>query len=954
MLKQLRKMSIRYQLMLLNILVLLMVSVSIGWAINAFVKDTVEDRIINDLTLSTRSIQKMIDTAINFSIENHLKAIGEKNVEILNKLNQDVETGKMSLTQAKQLGGEILLSQSIGKTGYIYALNSQGSLDVHPNEKMKNRDMSSHWLSQRQTVEKQGFIEYNWKNPDETEERAKVLYMEYFEPWDWIVSVSSYREEFISLLDIKDLRSTILSIESATAFIIDGNGDFLIHPERRGNVAAPGQSDSWKTLFDGMKEQKDGSMKLLWEEAERTPPRERLFFFHFIKSFDWYIVSAAYSDEILTELNKIREIIFYSIIAILLFMLPFSLYLGNFIARPLVKLAREMKQATTDMFSLRVREGTNREIDILAGQFNAYMEKLESTHLKLDKEVGERIRAAEQLKIFKKVFDNALEGICVTDDQGNILIVNPAFSDITGYTRDEVVGQNPRVLKSEKHDDAFYEEMWLSLTGKGHWAGEIWNRRKSGEAYPEILNINSIRDDHGKATHFVAVFHDISEMKSQQEAIRHQAYHDALTGLPNRYLARDRLEMAIKRSKRQKSMVAVIFLDMDNFKYFNDSIGHSNGDTLLHKLGSRLRNVVREQDTVARLGGDEFLIIAVDIRSQQEILELVNRIFESTKDPFIVGEHELLVSLSLGISVYPNDGRTPEKLIKNADMAMYQSKSAGKNTYNMFTEELTRLAAYKMDMIKAFRTALSDREFIVYFQPKVDPVTGGVIGLEALIRWQKKDGTRVSPQEFIPMAEETGLILQLGKYVLAESCRALKQVRQVSETITMSVNLSPLEFTQPDIVDTITCILDENGLPGGALEVEITETTMMTDLEKTVKKLNILKEKGISIAIDDFGTGYSSLYYLKKMPISTLKIDKSFIDDITVDSSDAKIVETIILMAKNLGICVVAEGVETKAQMKLLKQYECELIQGYYYARPMPFNELIGFIENSGAQNDKS
>jgi diguanylate cyclase (GGDEF)-like protein/PAS domain S-box-containing protein len=575
------------------------------------------------------------------------------------------------------------------------------------------------------------------------------------------------------------------------------------------------------------------------------------------------------------------------------------------------------------------------------------MAKMRIIHHELNQEIEERIKAVGQLKIFQKVFENALEGISITDAEGDIIAVNQAFTDITGYSREEATGQNPRILKSNRHDDSFYKEMWDQLKTKGYWAGEIWNRRKNGEAYPEILSINSIKQDDGEISHYVAVFHDISEMKLQQEKIQHQAYHDELTGLPNRYLVRDRLSMALKTAKRQHTMVAVIFIDMDNFKYFNDNLGHASGDALLQGLGSRLRKIIREQDTIARLGGDEFLMIAGDIKFQEELLEFTDRLFESMKEPFTIDGHELLISLSVGITLYPEDGTTADILIKNADMAMYQSKITGKNRYHMFTPELNRLALYKMDMVKEFRAALTQKEFMVYYQPKVDPATNRVLGLEALVRRQKEDGTIVSPKDFIPMAEETGLILQLSRYVLEEACKGLKMLKErFAFPLTLSVNISPLEFKQPDFVENILKILNSHLLPASSIEIEITETTMMTDLKSTLERLNILKKEGISIAIDDFGTGYSSLYYLKKLPISTLKIDKSFIDDMTTDQNDANIVETIILMAKNLGISVVAEGVETKEQFELLAKYKCDLIQGYYYAKAMPLKDLILYLED--------
>jgi diguanylate cyclase (GGDEF)-like protein/PAS domain S-box-containing protein len=936
--------------MLWNAFLILFALITTGWAINSLVKNTVEKNMVKDLTASVVSIQKMIDTMVNASIHNYLRGIGEKNVDMLDQLHKEAAAGKMDLAEAKEMGEKILLNQPIGKTGYIYALTSDATLAVHPVEGMKNRNVSEYEFAQKQIREKKGYVAYAWKNPGEDKEREKVLYMAYFEPWDWIVSVSSYREEFISLFDIRDIQAAILSFQfgkSGSSFILDGEGNFLVHRQLTGNLSLLKDAESWAALLAEMKRAGTGPIRMEWHEKQGEAPRERLFFSHHIPSLDWFVVSSVYSDEIRQQLNRIHQIILAAILMILLILLPFSLYLGRSVTRPLVRLAREMEQADSGVFDIRAEETASGEIGRLAAHFNAYMARLKTVHHELNREIEERIKAAAQLNIFKKVFENALEGISITDADGHILDVNQAFTDITGYSREEAAGQNPRILKSNRHDDAFYKEMWDQLKTRGYWAGEIWNRRKNGEAYPEILSINSIKQDDGEISHYVAVFHDISEMKLQQEKIQHQAYHDELTGLPNRYLVRDRLSMALKAARRQHTMVAVIFLDMDNFKFFNDSLGHASGDVLLQGLGNRLRKVIREQDTVARLGGDEFLVIAGDIKLQEEVLELADRLFESMKAPFVLDGHELLISLSVGITLYPEDGDSADLLIKNADMAMYQSKISGKNRYHMFTPELNRMALYKMEMVKEFRTALTQKEFRVYYQPKVDPATNCVLGLEALVRWQKQDGAIVSPGTFIPMAEETGLILQLSRYVLEEACKALKILKErFAFPLTLSVNISPLEFKQPDFADNILKVVSSHLLAASSIEIEITETTMMTDLKSTVEKLNILKTEGVSIAIDDFGTGYSSLYYLKKLPISTLKIDKSFIDDMTTDQNDANIVETIILMAKNLGIEVVAEGVETKEQFELLAKYKCDLIQGYYYAKPMPMKDLILYLED--------
>jgi diguanylate cyclase (GGDEF)-like protein/PAS domain S-box-containing protein len=713
-----------------------------------------------------------------------------------------------------------------------------------------------------------------------------------------------------------------------------GNKDFALFFDLHGNPSA------YTHVFDSMEidhstfDDKWGQGRMVLVPAVDKQGRKYLF------------AASMSLNEV--EITLKRELIRTMVISlvILIIGLLLSHYMADSLTKPLGKIAKITQKIASGDFKQIVDEKGCKELEILSVNITNMSSVIYGKINELSLEVEERLRAEEELKLFSKVFENALEGISITDANGKILNVNAAFTTITGYTEQEAIGKNPRILKSDKHDALFYGTMWNRITNEGFWSGEIWNRRKSGEAYPEILNINAIRNNDGDITHYVAVFHDISEMKTQQDEIKYQAFHDALTGLPNRYLAHDRLNMALSHAKREKTKIAVLFIDMDDFKLINDSLGHSSGDFLLQQFGKRLNTIAREQDTVARLGGDEFLIIAIGLESQQDVIELIHRLLERIKAPFEIDGHELTITLSLGIAIYPDDGGTAEELIKNADLAMYKSKSERKNSYQWFTPELSSKAIKKMHLIKDFREGLLKNEFLVYFQPKVNPVKKSVPGLEALVRWKKEDGTIVSPMEFIPLAEETGLIIQLGQYVLEESLKALKVLEKTNfPSLAMAVNLSPQEFRQPGIVEKTLGLLGKYKLSGSSLEFEITETVMMTDLENTVRKLNLLKEEGVSISIDDFGTGYSSLYYLKSLPISTLKIDKSFIDDIPQDENDSKIVKAIILMAKNLDLKVVAEGVETAEQLVFLQKANCDIIQGYYYAKPMPLDELLDYLD---------
>lgn len=923
-----------------------------SFVVHSLVLDTVESNIVSELSSSTDAIQNMVHTAARVSVRNRLRAIAEKNVDILAGLQSEIEGGELTEAEARDIARKIFQSQTIGKTGYIYSIRPSGVVDVHPVPEMIGRDVSDEAIGKKQREMLTGYLEYDWANPNETSTRPKALYMEYFAPWDWIVSVSSYREEFASLIDINDFRSSIDSFtlgESGYAFILNGQGEVVIHPWLMGDVSnamdAQGQS-----VFKRMVSQQSGQFRYMWKDPDREEPREKIMLFRYIPELDWIVASTSYLDEVYAPLIKLQNVLVFTGMLTILLILPLAYYLGSSFSKPLSRLASSMSAAEKGDLSVRADVGGQGEVGELAMHFNQYMERLKEFRDDLELEIDERIHAEQQLQLFAMVFENALEGISITDTSGAIVAVNPSFTTITGFEPEEVIGKNPRVLKSDRHDKDFYRHMWTTLRNHGSWHGEIWNRRKNGESYPEILSISSVRNDEGEVINYVAVFHDISDMKLKDEQIEHQAYHDALTGLPNRALARDRLGVAISHARRDETKVAVLFLDLDNFKNINDSLGHARGDLLIQQVAKRLLQGFEDADTVARFGGDEFLLIVPDLGKEREVVELANRVLQSFDEPYFVDDHEVQVTPSVGVTLYPDDGDSAGVLIKNADMAMYQSKAKGKNSYFLFTQEMNDRIARRLKLESDMRQALKDREFTVYFQPKIHLSTGAVVGMEALVRWQKPDGSIISPADFIPLAEETGLIVPLGEFVLETSCRAMQVFDGIGcSDITVAVNLSPIQFGQDDLVGMVVANLERNGLSPSKLELEITESTLMTDIQSSVDKLNNLVDHGISIAIDDFGTGHSSLYYIKNFPIDVLKIDQSFVRDITTDASDAQIVETIILMARNLGIKVVAEGVETREQLGLLEKFGCELIQGYYYSRPLPLEDVIVYLQSAGA-----
>jgi two-component system CheB/CheR fusion protein len=549
-------------------------------------------------------------------------------------------------------------------------------------------------------------------------------------------------------------------------------------------------------------------------------------------------------------------------------------------------------------------------------------------------DITERKHAEEQLRLAARVFDRAAEGVLVTDTHMRILTVNDAFTSVTGYGRDEVVGQTPRIMSSGKHPAEFYTVMWEHLNTRGWWQGEIWNRKKNGDIYLEWLSINTVKDQADEIVNYVAMFSDITMVRESQHRVEFLATHDDLTGLPNRTLFNDRLGLALARAARSGDKVGVVFLDLDNFKVINDTLGHDVGDQLLKLAAARLLECVRTADTVARLGGDEFVLL-LESTEEKEVSLTVERLLKALSASYVIDHKECFTSASIGISMYPTDATTPTGLMRNADAAMYRAKDLGKNAHHFFSAELAEQASQRMEIETGLRHAIEQCELRLVYQPQVNILTNQVVCAEALVRWHH-DGAVVSPVLFIPVAEESHLIVAIDEWVLGEACRQIAiWDRDGLPQFRISVNISARHFRKSDMVTALIHIIESHGVAPQRLCIEITEGVLM-DAERAQRMLQELVAFGLSVSVDDFGTGYSSLSYLKRFPIHELKIDKSFVDGIADDPDDRAISSAIIALAASLGLKVVAEGVETDAQHAELKRLGCHHVQGYLHARPMP------------------
>jgi len=556
----------------------------------------------------------------------------------------------------------------------------------------------------------------------------------------------------------------------------------------------------------------------------------------------------------------------------------------------------------------------------------------------------------EALRISAVAFETN-DAIMITDADANIVKVNQAFLDTTGYSLNEVIGKNPRIMNSGRHDKAFYTEMWRQLLHTGFWSGEIFDKRKNGEIYPKWAKITAVKNEQHQVTHYVAVFSDLSERKKSEEEIRNLAFYDVLTKLPNRHLFLDRLNAALTSASRLNSFGAILLIDLDRFKILNDTLGHNCGDRLLIEVATRLKSCVRETDTVARLGADEFIVLIENVSDNMDDTSLkvglvAEKIRESLARPYYCNGHQLLSSPSIGVSLYCGNQESAEVLVRHADMAMYQAKSAGRNSIRFFDPIMQNKVAVHAALENDLRHAIAQKQLHLYYQMQVDH-DHRPTGAEALLRWIHPERGLVLPSVFIPVAEESTLILDIGDWVLETACRqlALWAGNEQTRDLTLAINVSARQFSIPDFVGKVAEVLSSHRVDPARLKLELTESVMLEDMPGTINKMHALKALGVSLAMDDFGIGYSSLSYLKQLPLDQLKIDQGFVQGITMDGSDAMLVQTIIDLATNFRLNVIAEGVETEAQLTFLKHHDCMAFQGFLFGEALPVKEFERLLD---------
>lgn len=924
-----------------------------------------------------QTLERQLTTSVHTAQRNYLRTTAANTLASLRAIDLQAKTGALSQDEARWLARTFISSAPSPPNTYSFAYDERQIIRAHPIEEMLGSTLDQRLVDMHGQHAQKSVYTFTDRH-DEADSGIPVAMLGYstvFSPWQWHLVTAIPLDNataFISLQDIRSMieQSPLYQDYQVVVFFKDGT---IWTADPDASADNPATMEEYSALTKTLWARKNGLHTYKWIDAQNSTPLTRNIAYREIHALNLIVaVSAEHMPSALTFIvnqNGLPAAVLLTLLTIGLI----GFLASRLLSRPIVQLSRELATCAAETHPSSIPGWSPREIQRAGHHFNTVVEQLlhtqqqlneeqrtsetvyeqlrseivtrKETHQKLLAEISTRKSAENYLQLFKNIFDHAIEGIIITDNQARILTVNQSFTDITGYLPDEVIGKNPSILSSGQQSENFYRKMWQSLEEKGSWFGEIVNRKKDGTICPEWLSISQLKDSNNRITHYFAFFHDITELKEKEKQISFMAYRDALTLLPNRAALEARLAKAISKAKREGSVLAVLFIDLDNFKNINDTLGHDKGDEVLIQVAERINQTIRNEDTLSRLGGDEFILLSESIENESGIFHLASRILACLKEPFTIGFSELFINASIGIATYPNDGKNTNELIKNADMAMYRAKNEGKNKFVLFTQEMHENFLTHVRIENSIRTGLLKREFIIYYQPKIEISTQKVTSFEALIRWNK-NGLIIGPDKFIPVAEESGLIDKMSLYVLEEVCTFLNKLQAKHlRILPVSVNMAPRTFNNLEIVETIDDILDKHNIDHKYIEFEITETTAMQDIQHTLSTMHRFRQRGINFSIDDFGTGYSSLSYLSEMPVSTLKIDKRFVN--AEDNHSRSIVSTITAMSRQMQLKVVAEGVETAEQLEWLRTLGCNEAQGYYFARPMPEQETVPFFDQA-------
>lgn len=855
--------------------------------------------------------------AILLENQGALRARGEASAATIATLRAELAQTGEDEAAARRRAFRFLEAQRIGEAGYFFVVDSTGDVLYHPFETIAEQDQSETPIVRRIVEQERGFVRYYWQNPGEPTPQDKHGYITYFGPWDWYIVATDYAAGFLERLPPTTLQSLLNGYRQESiyaAFVVRSDGTVV------------GASPEWGEISGLVDEELPEGRGLGLAERVSDLPGGDLVAFAPLQGFDAEVGIVFRMERLDNLLSRYVYIVAFSLVIAVLVIWVSSRIAGQYIAKPI----RSLSQRLTRRLGDEHRDAQSAEPDDLRELILQQLRAL----VRLDYETKGRHAAEREAIVAESVFRHTTEGIIVTDADGVIIRVNPALEAITGYRAPELVGRNPRLLKSARHNRDFYRAMWETLESTGVWVGEIWNRRKDGEEYPQLLSIRAVRSEQGDVDSYVAVCHDISERKESEERLHHLATHDSLTGLPNRTYLNDLLQQTLRHAQRYESITAVLFLDLDNFKDVNDSYGHETGDQLLKWIARRLEFQLRSEDIVVRFGGDEFVIVLPQIDDSEYASVVARRILAAAREPYLIEHQKIRPSVSIGIAIYPEAGRDAADLLRDADAAMYAAKRQGRNTYRFHNPGMNENAHRRLAMQGSIASAIDGGELSVVFQPILALASNRVAGAEALVRWTR-DGRLINPGEFLPFLENSSMLTRLDLWVLDQVCLEINSLESAEfGTFFVSVNAGAYNLIQDDFVHRVTETVARNGVDPARIAIEVTESAAIRNFDRARATLRDLQAAGFRLYLDDFGEGHSSIRYLREFGVDSVKLDRAYLQNVERSESARSLVSGFTQLAHGMRLEAVIEGVETPGQLEFIRQAGCDYAQGFLVGRP--------------------
>ncbi|MFW6212035.1 MAG: EAL domain-containing protein [Spirochaetota bacterium] len=814
----------------------------------------------------------------------------------------------------------ILNAQQVGPAGYFFVLGRDGRLVAHPEAELVGQDLSDAGVVSQVLEQGSGFIQYEWQNPSDAQARAKTGYIVPFPQWGWFVTASDYTHGLADRISSERLHAILGSIQLSSVL-----GVALVNDDDQ-FVAA---SSTWPRVWA-----QSGFRPALLSSATSIAENRRTVLA--TVPFDPFggRVAIIYSlDPLRRVIDRFLLVAGISIIPALLVIFVMSNISAKMITAPMRNLTERM---------LRRLDVSGEQGVTANGDLRALMLSQLRTVVRLQYSLRREKKAETSLVVANQVFLNTAEGICVTDADGTIRQVNPAFVEATGYAEEELLGQPIRLIRSNIHGEDFFAELWQSLQSSGSWSGEIWNKKRNGDEFPQLCSIGAVRDSRsGRVESYVAVYHDISEIKNTEQHLQHLASHDTLTGLPNRSFLTDMLQFAVPQAARESRQIAVLFLDLDDFKDVNDSFGHDAGDQLLQWVARKFRDELRGQDVIARFGGDEFVVVLRDVEDADGVALVARRLLAAAREPYTVGNQLIRPSVSIGVAIYPDGDRDPSTLLRDADAAMYAAKRAGRNDYRFHDPHMNATAHRRLAMQGAIAQAIDQEELVAVFQPIHSLTADGVTAAEALVRW-RSEGRMVPPGDFLPYLENSSMITRLDLWVLQQACRILLQYGdRLPRAFHISVNVGAWDLVSEDFAARATETVHSFGVPPSRICLEVTESAAIKSFDRARETLRALRLEGFGLYLDDFGAGHSSIRYLREFGVDAVKLDRQFLSGVENSESVQSLVSGFISLARGMHLATIIEGIESAAQLDFVKEAGADYVQGYYTGKPMAFAELL-------------